>query len=109
MSELRWIEDENIPKDKPDFDQFELIDQRSFKEHVLDKCSENIIVPMGLIATTACLSMGLLNMRRGNSHKQQLFMRGRVGFQAVTLVAMAIGMYVADKNRSRKHRNQAAK
>lgn len=98
--DLKWIEEQPLPL-KP-IDEFEMVGQRSFSSTILKKTKENIFVPLGLLATTACLTMGLLNMRRGNSRNQQIFMRGRVFFQAFTFAAMTIGVLLTAKKRNPK-------
>lgn len=87
--ELRWIEDDpSCPRPPPgEFSDMQTI---SYVERVLNKCKQNLLVPIGLGATTTCLLLGLRSMTRGDSQKQQVFMRGRVLFQALTLVAMFI-------------------
>lgn len=82
-------------------DEFELVDKRTFLNVVLKKSEENVFVPLGLLATVTCLTLGLINMRQGNSAKQQLYMRGRVGFQAFTLAAMTIGVGLTGRKRDK--------
>lgn len=101
QEELKWIDDEAIVRQRPVIDEFPIVGQRSVSEHVLKKMGENILVPLGLLATTACLTMGLVSLKRGNSARQQVFMRGRVGFQLFTLVTMTLGVYLTTKS-SRK-------
>lgn len=96
--ELKWIEDPEAKLVRPP-EEFELLEDRTFSNTVLKKSRENIFVPLGLLATAACLTMGLANMKKGDSKKQQFYMRGRVGFQAFTLAAMTIGVYLTDRNR----------
>ena len=89
---LKWIDDAPLPINRPP-EEFELIGQRrNFKDAIIKKSRENLLVPVGLLATTACLTLGLVNLKRGNSRNQQFFMRGRVGAQAFTFVAMAVGL-----------------
>lgn len=99
--ELRWIEEPNRPLLRPPSEEFDMVDHKTFSNTILKKSKENIFVPLGLIATTACLTMGLVNMRRGNSAKQQIYMRGRIGFQAFTLAAMTIGVALTSRQRNR--------
>lgn len=108
QEDLRWIEDDAIVRQRPVIDEFPVIGQRSVSSHVLNKMKENIFVPLGLIATTACLTMGLVNLKRGNSAKQQMFMRGRVGFQLFTLAAMALGVFIT-ASKSKRNRRETEK
>lgn len=98
MSKLKWIEEK--PPERPviDDDDFPLVGrQRS----ILRKLEENMLVPLGLAATVACLTMGLVNLQRGDSKKQQFYMRGRVGFQMFTIAAMVFGMFLQQRRRER--------
>lgn len=88
---LRWIK-EDVRYKKPDLDEFPLVGQRNAKHNIFKKMVDEPLVPIGLIATTACLTMGLFSMKRGDSRMQQLMMRGRVGFQFFTLSAMVFGI-----------------
>ncbi|CAG2165169.1 unnamed protein product, partial [Oppiella nova] len=47
---------------------------------------------LGICATTFCLTYGLIAMRRGDSRKQQLMMRGRVLAQGFTVMALLSGI-----------------
>lgn len=105
--ELKWIEEPSNQLTRPKSDEFDVFESRSLSQVFLKKTKENMFVPIGLLATTACLTMGLVNLRRGDSKKQQLFMRGRVGFQAFTLAAMTIGAVYT--GRSRFTNNESAK
>lgn len=102
-SDLSWIEtNDSQSSDKPNFSEFNNITtRRTFKTIFIDKCTDNIIVPICLTATVTCLTMGLLSMKNGDRFKQQMFMRGRVGFQAATLAAMAFTMYFASRKKER--------
>lgn len=101
LEELKWIEDEASPY-RPPIDEFPLIGQRTVGNTILKKMSENMLVPIGLAATVACLTMGLISMNRGDSRKQQIFMRGRVGFQCLTFIAMASTIALTARKRERK-------
>lgn len=87
-----WIEDDG--KELPtrlESDDFKAYEPRSFKTTIVKRLSENMLVPIGLIATTACLTFGLINLSRGDSRRQQFYMRGRVLFQSLTFLAMTSG------------------
>ena len=96
-TELKWIEDAEATLTRPP-EEFELLETKTFSNTVLKKSRENIFVPLGLLATAACLTLGLVNMTKGNSKKQQFYMRGRIGFQAFTLAAMTIGVYLTGRS-----------
>lgn len=110
--DLRWIE-EDSHAERPIFQHLDPEDDRtavrSFKSVLWNRCKDNIFVPLGLIATTACLTLGLVNMRRGNSKQQQLFMRGRVAFQGFTLAAMVIGVTLTAKQTERRRAERRLK
>ncbi|CAG2170700.1 unnamed protein product, partial [Oppiella nova] len=60
----------------------------NFVNKIVSKTKENPLVPIGICATTFCLTYGLIAMRRGDSRKQQLMMRGRVLAQGFTVMAL---------------------
>lgn len=98
---LKWIDEP--AENRPPIDPMPLIgEERSFEKAVVSKLKENLLVPFGLLATTACLTMGLYNMKQGDVQKQQMYMRGRVGFQAFTFVAMVSTIYLANRKRERQ-------
>lgn len=105
IEQVKWVQDTNVPF-RPPIDEFPVVGQTSFKIAVLDKLTGNIFVPLGLVATVACLTMGLVNMKRGDVHRQQIFMRGRVGFQCFTLAAMTLGMYLTSRKKALKRKNE---
>lgn len=98
--ELKWIEDDTLPR-KPPMEEFTPI-RSTTKKSFVRRMADNVFVPFGLVATTVCLTMGLINMSRGNSAKQQFFMRGRVAFQAFTLAAMCIGVAFTTTNQNKE-------
>lgn len=101
---LQWIDEPVNTSIKPELEDFALHQQRTITNTVLKKARENVFVPLGLVATTACLTLGLINLKSGNSKRQQLFMRGRVGFQAFTLAAMTIGMVLHQSTREGRNK-----
>ncbi|XP_077992299.1 HIG1 domain family member 2A-like [Glandiceps talaboti] len=68
--------------------------EEGFKEKFLRKTKENPFVPVGLMATAAVLSFGLVQFRRGDRHKSQRMMRMRIAAQGFTVVAIIIGVAV---------------
>ncbi|KAF8375178.1 hypothetical protein PRIPAC_81607 [Pristionchus pacificus] len=63
---------------------------------VMQKALSNPLVPAGMLATTGCLVGMLVSaLRRQNSMRTQWFMRGRIFFQGLTVVAMVTGAWVA--------------
>lgn len=59
----------------------------------MTRFSRDVLVPVGMLCTSMCLILGIYELKLGNSRNQQLFMRGRVGFQGLTFVTMGVGMY----------------
>lgn len=47
----------------------------------------------GCLSTVAALVVGLYNFNRGDSKKQQLMMRARVGAQGFTVAALLGGVF----------------
>lgn len=101
VEELRWIDEDVVVQQRPVVDEYPMVGQRSVSTHILKKMQDNMLVPIGLLATTACLTMGLVSLKRGDSARQQLFMRGRVGFQMFTLAAMVFGVYLTARKKDR--------
>jgi len=54
---------------------------------------ENPWVPLGTLVTTGALVMAAVRLRQGNSKKFQVWLRFRVGFQALTIFAILGGIY----------------
>lgn len=100
--ELRWIDEDIIIQPPPMVEEFPVMGQRTARSHIVKKLQDNLLVPFGLLATTACLTMGLVSLKRGDSARQQLFMRGRVGFQMFTLAAMVFGVILTTRKKSKK-------
>ena len=50
---------------------------------------------LGMLATTAALTYGLINFRQGNQKMSQMMMRARVGAQGLTIVAVIGGLFVS--------------
>ncbi|KAJ7326351.1 hypoxia induced protein conserved region-domain-containing protein, partial [Mycena albidolilacea] len=55
------------------------------------KCRENPYVPIGGALTVVNLVMAVLNLARGESRRMNLWLRGRVAMQGLTIVALLIG------------------
>ncbi|KAL6263842.1 hypothetical protein P5V15_003924 [Pogonomyrmex californicus] len=62
------------------------------------KTQENPFVPIGALATTVALSVGLISFYRGKSNMQQYMMRARVGAQAFTIICMVAGFVLLPKS-----------
>lgn len=87
-AQLQWIEGEPQP-DK----ELPLAKERKKRQNnKYTKFADKVLIPTGLFATLACLSMGIYSLKSGNRKRQQLFMKGRVLFQALTIGVMGIGI-----------------
>ncbi|KAF9078020.1 hypoxia induced protein conserved region-domain-containing protein [Rhodocollybia butyracea] len=64
-----------------------------FKEKAIRKTKENPWVPLGSLVTAGALIMAAVRLRQGNSRKFQVWLRYRVGFQALTIFAILGGLY----------------
>nr|GAT44754.1 HIG1 domain family member 2A [Mycena chlorophos] len=60
-------------------------------EKMARKCRENPYVPIGGILTVGNLVMAVVSMGRGQSRTMNLWLRGRVAMQGLTIVALLIG------------------
>lgn len=67
------------------------------------RCREEPLVPIGCLATAGVLVGGLASFRRAaDAATQQKFMRMRVIAQGATVVAMALGGFIATKPDNKK-------
>ncbi|KAI1290258.1 HIG1 domain family member 2A [Halotydeus destructor] len=96
LSQLEWV---GLLQDM----QVQSPDQEGMMDKLRRKTREEPMVPIGVAATTACLTMGLFAMKRGDSKRQQFFMRGRVFAQVFTIVAITGGLL---HNLSKKGTNE---
>lgn len=71
-------------------------------EKMKTKFKANPFVPIGLLATTVVLGMGLNAMRLGQSRKSQLMMRARVTCQGLTIVAILAGIFIGARRSASK-------
>ncbi|KIY61871.1 hypothetical protein CYLTODRAFT_427288 [Cylindrobasidium torrendii FP15055 ss-10] len=66
-------------------------------ESGLDRFKQRMIqeplVPIGALATVGVFSMMVRSSQRGDSRQTQLWMRGRVAVQGLTVIAVVVGMY----------------
>ncbi|BFG01575.1 HIG1 domain family member 2A mitochondrial [Drosophila madeirensis] len=69
-----------------------VIEVETTKEKLQRKIKENPLVPLGCIATTAALTMGLYNFRTGNRKMSQMMMRTRIAAQGFTVAALIVGV-----------------
>ncbi|ETM44915.1 hypothetical protein L914_09890 [Phytophthora nicotianae] len=68
------------------------------------RCQEEPLVPLGCLATAGVLMGGLASFRRAaDAATQQKFMRLRVLAQGATVVAMALGGFIAIKPDEDEH------
>ncbi|XP_011699044.1 PREDICTED: HIG1 domain family member 2A, mitochondrial [Wasmannia auropunctata] len=65
------------------------------------KTQENPLVPLGTLATTAALTVGLISFYKGKTAMQQYMMRARVGAQAFTIVCMVAGLILLSPKSNR--------
>ncbi|XP_012535908.1 HIG1 domain family member 2A, mitochondrial [Monomorium pharaonis] len=62
------------------------------------KTQENPLVPLGALATTAALTVGLISFYQGKRGMQQYMMRARVGAQAFTIICMVAGFILLPRS-----------
>ncbi|KAJ8082034.1 Respiratory supercomplex factor 1, mitochondrial [Marasmius tenuissimus] len=65
----------------------------TYGEKAIRKCKENPIVPLGALATAGALIMASVRLRGGTSKQFQTWLRARVVFQTLTIVAVCGGVY----------------
>jgi hypothetical protein len=64
----------------------------NFSEKMKRMCTEQPLIPIGALTTVGFLLAGFRSMRAGNKAQSQLMMRGRVAAQALTVIAIYIGI-----------------
>ncbi|GFT39517.1 HIG1 domain family member 2A [Nephila pilipes] len=90
---LEWIETFDH------LNQLQIQDKKGIRERMINKIKSNPFVPIGMLATTAALTAGVISMRSGNKKRSQLMMRARVLAQGFTVAAILIGIVVAAKTK----------
>lgn len=104
LKDFKWIQEEATPTyARTEFEESPYV-ERTFGSLILGKLSDNILVPIGLLATTTCLVLGIANMGKGNHRQQQLYMRGRVAFQCMTFIAMGSGVLLTTMRARKKQK-----
>eukprot|EP00035_Acanthoeca_spectabilis_P021511 m.438654 g.438654 ORF g.438654 m.438654 type:complete len:98 (-) comp18268_c0_seq1:197-490(-) len=76
--------------DAPYVSDFQDRQPETVGEKTRRKFMGNPFIPIGLVATGACLAGGLLAFRAGKQKLSQNFQRGRVVFQGVTVFAFLV-------------------
>lgn len=77
------------------------IEGESFTDKLWRKCSQEPFVPIGCLVTVGFLVGGLKSFRNGQTARSQLYMRGRVVAQALTIVAVSAGALMGMKPHDR--------
>jgi hypothetical protein len=72
------------------------------KKSVWERCKEEPLVPAGCLLTAGVLLGGLFSFQRGKSKLGNRFMQARVLAQGGTVVAMAVGGYLASQEKQAK-------
>ncbi|GFS71288.1 HIG1 domain family member 2A, mitochondrial [Trichonephila clavipes] len=91
--ELEWVETfQHI-------NQLQAQDKKGIRERMINKIKSNPFVPIGMLATTAALSVGVYSMKTGNKKRSQLMMRTRILAQGFTVAALLLGIVVASKTK----------
>jgi hypothetical protein len=65
----------------------------TMSERIVRKSKEQPLVPLGVLATTVALTTAFYKQRRGNSKDMNVWLRARVVFQGLTVVALLAGSY----------------
>ncbi|GFY37410.1 HIG1 domain family member 2A, mitochondrial [Trichonephila inaurata madagascariensis] len=79
--------------------QLQAQEKKGIRERMINKIKSNPFVPIGMLATTAALSVGVYSMKTGNKKRSQLMMRTRILAQGFTVAALLLGIVVASKTK----------
>ncbi|KAI5705638.1 HIG1 domain family member 2A, mitochondrial isoform X2 [Diaphorina citri] len=71
---------------------YEQFTQETGTEKLIRKFKENPLVPIGCVATSAALGVGLYSMKLGDRRLSQMMMRTRVVAQGFTVLALTGGL-----------------
>lgn len=90
---LKWIT-------KPEAEEFSSTNQpKPITQRLWSEAIANPVAHFGMLAATACLLLGLKEMISGTKERQNYYMRGRVGFQAIAFVFLGGGMYLKSQRK----------
>lgn len=70
------------------------LEEKTFWERIKLHCSEQPLVPIGAILTSAAVVLAAQNIRIGNQRRAQYYFRWRVGLQGATLIALVAGSFI---------------
>ncbi|GFR32541.1 HIG1 domain family member 2A, mitochondrial [Trichonephila clavata] len=90
---LEWVETFQ------QINQLEAQEKKGIRERMINKIKSNPFVPIGMLATTAALTVGIYSMKTGNKRRSQLMMRARIFAQGFTVAALLLGIVVASKTK----------
>jgi hypothetical protein len=74
----------------------------NFAEKLKRMCTEQPLIPIGVITTVGFLFAGLRAMRAGNKAQSQMMMRGRVAAQGLTVFAIYLGITSLESKKSKE-------
>jgi len=77
-----------------EYSRHQLYEPESSLEKLKKKCMREPLVPIGVLATTAILVMGLRAFKKGDRERSQAMMRYRVFAQGATILAVAAGLFI---------------
>ncbi|CAF0890920.1 unnamed protein product [Adineta ricciae] len=84
------------PKEKER--EFERYKEITFAQKASDRAKKNPLVPIGLLATVAALTLGLRAVSRGDRWQSQMMMRARIGAQGFTILAVLASIMYAGQS-----------
>ncbi|PCH36893.1 hypothetical protein WOLCODRAFT_56201, partial [Wolfiporia cocos MD-104 SS10] len=74
----------------------------TYKTKFLRRFKEEPLVPLGAALTTLALATAIVKSRRGDQRSMNLWLRARVVFQGLTIVAIVGGSYAFGRTKQQK-------
>jgi len=78
--------------------EFQRYKEITFTQKASAKAKQNPLIPIGLLATVAALTLGLRAVSRGDKWQSQMMMRARIGAQGFTILAVLASIMYAGHN-----------
>ncbi|CAF1385204.1 unnamed protein product [Adineta steineri] len=96
-SSVGYVPMKELPAKQQEFERYKEI---TFAQKASEKAKQNPLIPIGLLATVAALTLGLRAVSRGDKWQSQMMMRARIGAQGFTILAVLASIMYAGAGQS---------